>query len=69
MRLKIKMSKKTKKLIKPRKSETNNQKKSNREKKLIKSIKILKKPIGSVLFYKPEIEPNQNRKITRKNPS
>ena len=41
--------------------------KPNREKKL---IKILKKPTGSVRFYKPETEKtelNPNRKKTRKN--
>jgi hypothetical protein len=58
--------KKIKKLIKSRKS--------NCKKKLIKLIKILKKPIGSVQFwfYKPEtekIELNPNRKNRKKTES
>jgi hypothetical protein len=56
------VNKKTKKLIKSRKLEKNNRKNQTMKKKL---IKILKKPTGSVRFYKSEIEktePNPNRK-------
>jgi hypothetical protein len=58
--------KKIEKLIKSRKS--------NYKKKLIKLIKILKKPIGSVRFrfYKPETEKtelNPNRKNRKKTES
>jgi hypothetical protein len=59
------VSKKTKKLRKPEKK----QKKPNREKKPIKSIKILKKPTGSVRFrfYKPKTEKTEpNRTQTKK---
>jgi hypothetical protein len=43
-------------------------KKPNREKNLIKSIKILKKPTGSVRFYKPKTEKTElNRTQTEKN--
>ena len=53
----------SKKIEKPRKS-----RKPNREKKL---IKILKKSTGSVQFwfYKPETEPNPNRKKLEPNRS
>jgi len=42
------VSKNTEKLIKPRKPEKKQPKKPNYKKKLIKPIKILKKPAGSV---------------------
>jgi len=62
--------KKTKKPIKPRKSEKKLTKKTEPWKKLIKQIKILKKPTGSVQFYKPEIEKTEsNRTQTGKKPS
>ena len=62
------MSKKIKKPIKPRKLEKNNRK--NRTVK--KPIKILKKPAGSVRFYKQKNKPNRtqtekNRKKTEPN--
>jgi hypothetical protein len=56
------VGKKIKKSIKSRKLEKKITEKSNREKK---PIKILKKPTGSVWFYKPETkktEPIPNRK-------
>jgi hypothetical protein len=66
-----KVSKKTEKLIKSRKL-----KKSNREKKLIKPIRILKKTdrFGSVRFqfYRHETEktePNPNQKKLKKKPN
>jgi hypothetical protein len=48
----IKLQKKKKKLKKP-----------NREKKLIKSIKILKKPAGSVRFYKSKTEKTEPNRV------
>ena len=59
------MSKKTKKLIKPRKLKKKITVKTEPKKNPIKPIKILKKPAGSVRFYKQKtkrIEPNRNRK-------
>ena len=64
------VSKKIKKLIKSRKLEKKQPKKPNREKKLNKPIRILKKPIGLVRFYKLETEktkPNPNRKKPSQN--
>ena len=64
--LMVGVSKKTEKPIKPRKPKKITEK-TEPWKKLIKPIRILKKPTGSVRFwfYKPETEktePNPNRK-------
>jgi len=59
------VSKKTKKLIKPRKPKKKIIVKTESKKKPIKPIKILKKPAGLVRFYKQKTErtePNRNRK-------
>jgi hypothetical protein len=58
------VSKKIKKPIKPRKPEKKNNRKNQTEKKLIKPIKILKKPAGLVRFrfYR------QKTKKTNRNP-
>jgi hypothetical protein len=68
--------KKIKKPIKPRKPKKNNRKNRTVKKKPIKSIKILKKPTGSVRFgfgflslepKKPnQTKPNPNRKKPEK---
>jgi len=62
----IGVSKKIKKPIKPRKPEKNNWKNQTVKKKPIKPIRILKKPTGSVRFYKFGTEPNKTSQ-TRKN--